>query len=93
MSLSLRLDGIEMSHPCPNCGLLTRRRGAWFKVIRQYHCHGCRRPVTLTYETKLKLFSQTERQLAAGQVAETKTADPFPAILETRRRAKSFAAR
>jgi len=93
MSLSLRLDSIEMSHPCPHCGLTTQRRGAWFKVIRQYHCDGCRKPVTLTYETKLKLFSQTERRLAAGQSPEPGTTDPFPAILEARRRAKSFAAR
>ena len=93
MSLSLRLDGIEMSHPCPNCGLPTQRRGAWFKVIRQYHCDGCRKPVTLTYETKLKLFSQAERQLASLQPPEPKAPAPLPAILESRRRAKSVAAR
>jgi hypothetical protein len=58
MTLSGRLTKVILAHPCPHCGNLFHKAGAWFQFIGRYKCEACKQAVRLTYNDKLALFDR-----------------------------------
>jgi hypothetical protein len=60
MSLSHKLNSVSLAYACPHCATIRTKRGDWFRTILVFRCVGCAREVHMTYDAKLKLFSDYE---------------------------------
>jgi len=54
--LSLALDRVILTRPCPNCGHQLKKQGVWFKAVGQYICEECRLFIVMTDPEKVELF-------------------------------------
>ena len=58
MSLPQSLVSARLTFECPHCNLALTRTGAWFQVISNYECEGCRRKIRITYPDKIQIFKK-----------------------------------
>jgi hypothetical protein len=57
-----RAPGKEtLNYSCPRCGHVLSKRGSWFVFSRGFTCASCQGRIQMTYEAKLKLFEDYER--------------------------------
>ncbi|ARO54570.1 hypothetical protein B2G69_10700 [Methylorubrum zatmanii] len=57
MPLSKALYEDVLQNPCPFCGTMHVRKGAWFATAAKYQCYQCDTTILLTYPQKIELFA------------------------------------
>ena len=59
MPLDLDLFPIVLSNPCPDCGHVMKKTGAWFSRAQScYTCPTCCKQVSMNYLDKIKVFDR-----------------------------------
>jgi len=55
MTLTRKLDHVQMILPCSACGHELRKPGRWFLVVPRYRCEGCGMEQRITYDDRAQL--------------------------------------
>jgi len=67
--LSLALDRVILTRPCPKCGHQLKKQGVWFKAVGQYICEECRLFIVMTYPEKGGAFRGSRSPDPQGTIA------------------------
>ena len=75
MPLSVKLNDVLLTRPCPRCGHNRKKLGKWFQVIRHYQCEGCGTNLPMTYPDKIALFKAHDGVITKPNQSQTEAGE------------------